>query len=299
MVGMVKVVVADKLDTETIVDMKMRWNVVEAAERPEGLAKELADADALVVRSRTKVTKEILAAGKKLRVVARAGVGLDNIDTQECAQRRIPVVNTPGAATVSVAELAIGLMLSVLRKIPKADAGMKAKKWEKKELNGNELSGKTVGIVGFGRIGKAVADRLLPFGVKILATDPHPKPAPGYDFVPLEELLRQSDIVSLHSALTGETRGMLSRERIAMMKDGAVLINTARGALTDEDALYDALKGGKLAGAGIDVYSEEPYSGKLCELGNAVLLPHLGSDTAEGQARVGKELIERLTEILG
>ncbi len=296
---MIKIVVADKLDTETIVDMKMRWGVVDLADRPGDLLRELADADALVVRSRTKVTKEILDAGKRLKAVARAGVGLDNIDTAECARRNVLVINTPGAATVSVAELAIGLMLSVLRKIPKADAGMKAKKWEKKDLTGSELFGKTVGIVGFGKIGKAVAERILPFGVTVLAMDPHPKPSPAYSFVSLEELLRQSDIVTLHTALTEETRGMLSRERIALMKPGAVLVNTARGALVDEDALYDSLKGGKLAGAGIDVYSEEPYSSKLCELGNVVLTPHLGGDTAEGQARVGKELIERLTEILG
>ena len=164
---------------------------------------------------------------------------------------------------------------------------------------GAELFGKTAGIVGMGRIGRAVADRLLPFGVRILATDPHPKPAPAYSFVPLEQLLRESDIVTLHTALSAETRGMLGREQIGMMKQGAVLVNTARGALVDEEALYDALKAGKLAGAGIDVYSEEPYSGKLCELENVVLTPHLGSDTAEGQARVGKELIERLSEVLG
>ncbi len=291
-----KIVVADKLDDETIVDMRMRWQLIY---QPAELAKEIVDADVLVVRSRTKVTKELLAGAEKLRVVARAGVGLDNIDVEECGRRNIMVVNTPGAATVAVAELAVGLMLAVLRKIPKADRGMKARKWEKKDLLGAELFGKTAGIVGMGRIGRAVADRLLPFGVRILATDPHPKPAPAYSFVPLEQLLRESDIVTLHTALSAETRGMLGREQIGMMKQGAVLVNTARGALVDEEALYDALKAGKLAGAGIDVYSEEPYSGKLCELENVVLTPHLGSDTAEGQARVGKELIERLSEVLG
>ena len=291
-----KIVVADRLDEETIMDMKMRWNL---AYQPEGLANELAGADALVVRSKTKVTAELLAGAKNLRVVARAGVGLDNIDVKECEKKGIKVINTPGAPIQSVAELAIGLMLAVLRRIPRADSGMKAGKWGKESLLGNELFGKSVGLVGFGRIGRAVADRLLPFGVKLLVFDPHQKPCPECEFVTLEELLRRSDIVTLHAALVEETRGIMSRERIGMMKKSAILINTARGALVDEDALYDALKSGNIAGAGIDVYPQEPYSGKLCELENAVLLPHLGSSTSECMSRVGKELVLGLEEFLG
>jgi len=291
---MTKIVVADGLDPETIVDMKMRWGVADVSERPGDLATELADADVLVVRARTRVTRELLDAGKRLRIVARAGVGLDNIDVEECGKRKIAVLNTPEASTVSVAELAIGLMIALLRKIPKADAGMKAGKWEKKDLQGGELFGKTVGIVGFGRIGRAVAERLRPFGCKVMAESLGFKGEGDVEAVSLEELLRRSDIVTLHVSLTGETKGMISAERIAMMKPGAILVNTARGALVDEDALYDALKKRKIAGAALDVYSVEPYSGRLRGLENAILLPHLGADTAEGQARVGKQLVEEL-----
>ena len=294
--AMVKIVVADKLDEETVAEMKTKWRVVY---QPADLAAELRDADALVVRSRTRVTKEMLDGAQRLRLVARAGVGLDNIDVAECERRGIRVINTPSAATVSVAELAIGLMLAVLRRVPRADAGMKRKQWLKKELQGSELFGKTVGIVGFGRIGRAVAERLKAFGARILISDPRGRTEQYWRAVSLEELLRESDIVTLHVALTDETKGMMSRERLALMKPSAILINTSRGAVVDEDALYDALKGGRLAGAGIDVYSKEPYDGRLCELENAVLTPHLGAETVEGQARVGKELIEKLTEAFG
>lgn len=292
-----KIVIADRLDVETVLDMKIRWSVADVSERPAELAGELADADVLVVRSMTRVTKELLGKARKLKLVARAGVGLDNIELEECAKRGINVINTPEASTVSVAELAIGLMIALLRGIPRMDAEMKRKKWEKGGVVGRELFGKTVGIVGFGRIGRAVAERLRAFGCGVIAFSPHFEGEGGAEKVSLEELLKRADVVTLHARLDEKTRGMIGREQIAKMKPSAIIINTARGGLVDEDALYEALKNGKIAGAALDVYSEEPYSGKLCGLKNVVLTPHLGGETVEGQARIGKQLVEKLEEI--
>jgi D-3-phosphoglycerate dehydrogenase len=292
---MARVVIADKLDAETVVELKMRYGSV--VDQPSNLDKELSDAEILVVRSRTQVTKDLLAKAPKLRVVARAGVGLDNIDLRECERRGIKVVNTPDASTIAVAELAVGLMISLLRRIPRADSTMKQKRWEKESLLGRELHGKTVGIIGFGRVGAAVAERLRSFGCKIIACSPHFKGTDWVESVSLEELLKRSDIVTLHAPLNEKTRGMIGKQQIEMMKPSAILVNTARGALVDEEALYEALKKGRISGAALDVYTSEPYSGKLCELENVVLTPHLGGNTVEGQERIGKQLIEELEKI--
>jgi len=292
---MARVVIADKLDAETVVELKMRYGSV--ADMPSEIDKELADAEILIVRSRTRVTKELLAKAPRLKVVARAGVGLDNIDLEECGRRGIKVLNTPDASTIAVAELTIGLMISLLRQIPRADSSLKQKRWEKESLVGRELYGKTVGIVGFGRVGSAVGERLRAFGCKIIVYSPHFKETDEIKSVPLEELLQNSDVVTLHAPLNETTRGMIGKQQIEMMKPSAVIINTARGQLIDEDALYDALKSRRIAGAAIDVYPAEPYSGKLCELENVVLTPHLGGSTTEGQERIGKELIEKLEKI--
>jgi len=289
---MAKVVVADKLDSESVLELKMRFGTV--VEMPKSLEKEVADAQVLIVRSRTPVTKELLGKAPKLKIVARSGVGLDSIDLDECRRRGIRVVNTPDAPTVSVAELVVGMIISLLREIPRADAEMKRKKWIKDQLRGKELFGKTVGIVGFGRIGEAVAERLSAFGCRLLVFSPRFKPTPEIAGAALDELLKKSDIVTLHAPLTKETAGMIGKREIALMKDGAYLVNAARGALVDEDALYDALKSGKIAGAALDVYPSEPYSGKLCGLGNVVLLPHIGANTEEALARTGKQLLEEL-----
>ena len=289
---MAKVVVADRLGSEAVLELKMRFGTV--VEMPKDLEKEVADAQVLVVRGRTPVTKGLLGKAPKLRIVARSGAGLDNIDLDECRRKGIRVINTPDAPTIAVAELVVGLMISLLREIPRADAEMKDGKWIKDELLGRELFGKTVGIVGFGRIGAAVAERLQAFGCGVIAYSPHFKGTKEIESVPLDGLLGRSDIVTLHVPLTKETRGMIGKREIALMKKGAYLVNAARGALVDEDALYDALKSGKIAGAGLDVYSTEPYSGKMRGLENAILLPHIGASTEEARARTGKQLLEEI-----
>ena len=288
-----KIVVADKLDPEVLDEIKNTWETVYL---PENLEKALVDADALVIRSRTKVTEELLSKAKSLKVVVRAGVGLDNVDLEECKTRGIKVANTPEASAISVAEITLTLMLSMLHKASLGYLKMKQGKWEKRSLIGNELYGKTVGIIGFGRIGSRVAGLCKAFGAKVIVVHTHE--VKGFEQVSLEECLKQCDVLSLHVPLTEKTRGMIGGKEISLMKDGAWIVNTARGAEVDEEALYNALKSGKLGGAAFDIYWEEPYSGKLVGLDNFVCFPHLGVNNKEAMQRVGEELINRLHELL-
>jgi len=291
------IVIADKMEPEVIEEIKKLGNVVAM---PSNLAASLQDADALIVRSATKVTEELLANAPKLRIVARAGVGLDNVDKAACEKRKIKVINTPGASSNSVAELALGMMFAISRRIPKADAGMKGKQWLKKELTGTELQGKTLGVVGLGRIGTMLAVKANSLGMKIIFYDPHSQPSSALGKpVSLDELYAQSDFISLHVPATPETKGMINASVLGKMKKNAVLVNTARGALVDEEALYAALKEGKIGGACLDVYASEPYTGKLFELPNTVLTPHIAGSTKEAQVRIGQELIEKLKQELG
>ncbi|MCL5045243.1 MAG: phosphoglycerate dehydrogenase, partial [Actinobacteria bacterium] len=238
------------------------------------------DYEAIVTRSETKVTAEVIAAAPKLKVVGRAGVGVDNIDVQAATEKGILVVNVPGANTVAAAEHALALILALARHVPQACDDLKGGNWKRSKFAGVELRGKTLGIIGLGRIGTEVANRARAFEMRILAYDPYVTPARaekiGAEVVPLEALLRESDFVSLHTAKTQETTGLLGPEEIAAMKEGARLINCARGGLVDEDALYSALKEGKLAGAALDVFAQEP-PGKhpLFELPNVIAAPHL------------------------
>lgn len=283
------IVIADKMEPEVVSELRKLGNVQDA---PKDLKAALADADALIVRSATKVTDELLQSAPKLKVVARAGVGLDNVDKAACEKRGIRVVNTPGASSNSVAELALGMMLGFARRIPKADSSMKAGQWLKKELTGTELQGKTLGVVGLGRIGSLLAMKANALGMNILYCDLNSSTLGKK--VNLEELFSSSDYISLHVPLTEQTKDMVDAAMLSRMKRNAVLINTARGGLVDEEALYAALKEGRIAGACLDVYPSEPYSGKLCQLPNAVLTPHIAGSTAEAQARIGQELIEKL-----
>jgi len=267
---------------------------------PTNLPASLQDADVLIVRSATKVTDELLQSAPKLRIVARAGVGLDNVDKAACEKRKIKVINTPGASSNSVAELALGMMFAISRRITKADAGMKGKLWLKKELTGTELQGKTLGVVGLGRIGTMLAVKANSLGMKIIFHDPHSQPSSALGKpVSLDELYAEADFISLHVPATPETKGMINAAALGKMKKNAVLINTARGALVDEEALYSALKEGKIGGACLDVYATEPYTGKLSELPNTVLTPHIAGSTKEAQVRIGQELIEKLKQELG
>ena len=291
-----KIVIADNMEKEVVAEIQKLGTV---ALTPSDLKSSLSDADVLIVRSATKVTEELLTHAPKLKIVARAGVGLDNVDKPACEKRKIKVINTPGASSNGVAELAIGMMFSISRKIPKADRGMREGKWLKKELTGTEIEGKTLGIVGLGRIGGLLAIKAHGLGMNILFYDPKTGSAALGKSVNLDELFASSDFISLHVPLLPETKGMINAATIGKMKKNAVIINTARGGLIDEEALYSALKEGKIAGACLDVYPQEPYAGKLCELDNVVLTPHIAGSTAESQMRIGLELVQKLKEEMG
>ena len=290
-----KILISDQMEEEVVESIR---KLGEVEHKPKDLKAAITDADVLIVRSATKVTKELLDHAKKLKVVARAGVGLDNVDAEECEKRGIKVINTPGASTNAVAELVIGVMICMLRNVQKAHLQMKNKIWDKKNLTGKEIWGKTLGIVGFGRIGSMVADKAHMLGMNVIAYDPHSRPSESAKFVDLETIFRSADVISLHTVLTDETKHMVNKDTITRMKDGVYIINAARGALIDEAALYEACKSGKIASAALDVYEAEPYTGKLLELENVYFTPHLGASTIEAQNRIGEELIEKLKKEL-
>lgn len=262
---------------------------------PEELLAIIGDYDALVVRGRTKVTPAVLEAGKNLKVVGRAGVGVDNIDLNAARTSKITVVNSPIATTIAVAELTLGLMLAVMREVPRADAGMKSNKWLKKELEGNELYQKTLGVIGFGRIGSAVAVRAAAFGMKILAYDPLLKAEDiqtrGGIPVTLDELLAQADVITMHLPLTADSRNLLSADSFGKMKTGVCIVCAARGGVIDETALLAALNSGKVAAAGLDVYATEPQGlTELVSHPKVICTPHIGAQTVEAQARAAEDI---------
>lgn len=267
------------------------------------LIKKMKDVEFLVVRSATKVTADILEAGKNLKVVGRAGVGLDNVDSSKAKELGVTVRNTPGANAISVAELAMGLLLSFVRYIPRGTNGIKDGKWEKKALKGHEIYGKTIGIIGFGAIGKEVAKRALAFGMDVIAYDPFVSETDlDVKLVKsIDELLPVVDIITLHLPLTPETKYLISNKEIAKMKDGVILVNASRGGVVDEQALYDALISEKISGAAIDVFETEPpvdeLRRKLIGLDNVVCTPHVGASTFEAQTRVGLEMARILIDV--
>lgn len=299
---MKKIVVCDHIDHEAIEKLGASFAVVDksGANRDELLAS-LGDADCIVVRSRTKVDKELLDRAPKLRLIARAGVGLDNIDVGEAEKRGIRVVNTPEAPTNAVAELTVGLMISLLRGIVRGDRGIRTGKWLKNELLGEEAAGKTLGVIGYGRIGRQVARIASCLGMRVVAWDILGNKI-SYEpatYVELDELLASSDVVTLHVPLTAETRGFFGEALISKLKRGAYLINTSRGEVVDEEALYRALKDGRIRGAALDVYPKEPYSGPLTQLDNVVLTPHIGANTREAQRKAALQLVELISRELG
>jgi D-3-phosphoglycerate dehydrogenase len=267
------------------------------------LISKVADYDALVIRSATKATKEVIEAGRNLKVIARAGTGLDNVDLVTAKEKGIKVVNTPGANSVSVAELAIGLMLGLFRHIPRGTKGIKEGLWEKKALKGFELYQKTVGIIGFGTIGKQVAERLLAFGCKILAFDVV-KDNGGLNvaFAELDEIYAKADIITLHTPLLDATKKMLNADAFAKMKEGVFIIDAARGGIIDEAALCDNIENGKVAGAALDVFEVEPPTDelrkKLVSFDNVICTPHIGASTYEAQVRVGEQIVDNLMKAI-
>jgi D-3-phosphoglycerate dehydrogenase len=293
------ILVSDHLHPDGVEELKKLGEVrVKTGLPPEQLLKEIADVEVLVVRSATKVTREVIEAGKKLKIVARAGVGLDNIDREAAKERGIKVLNAPESVSVAVAELTLGMMLSWCRKIPAADTSMKEGKWEKSKFMGSELRGKTLGIVGTGRIGLEVAKRALAFGMRLLGYDIVQNAeflALGGKYVDLETLLRNSDFVSLHVPLTDQTKNLIGERELRMMKPTAVLINTSRGAVVEEGALVRALHEGWIAGACLDVYWKEPLGEHpLCKLPNVILTPHLGASTEESQREAALLIAEKI-----
>ena len=280
------------------------WQVDARTGRPAAeLLHALADADALMVRSATQVTPDLLAAAPNLRIVARAGTGVDNIDVAAASTRGILVVNAPGANSISVAEHACALMLALARAVPAADRAMKQGKWEKKRFLGTELRGKTLGIAGFGRIGQEVAPRARAFGMRVVAHDPfiaqEVAEGMGVELLSLDEVCAVADFLTLHLPSTAETRHLFDDERFARVKPGLRIINTARGDLIDEAALRRAIEKGIVAGAALDVFEQEPavHPG-LLELENVVLTPHLGSATHEAREAMGMLCVEALRTVL-
>lgn len=292
-----KVVIADNFEPGALRILEATG--AQIVHRPENLEAELADAKMLVVRSATKVTEELLSKAPSLRVVARAGVGLDNIDKEACKKRGIEVMNTPSASTNTVAEFALALILGAVRNVPRAHHSMKQGKWEKKALAGSEIEGKTLGIIGCGRIGSLLAQKARALGMEVLGYNPPPRTdSPDVKYVELDELLRSSDIISLHVPLTPETDRMINAGTISKMKGGAIIINTARGAIVDEGALYAACKSGKIRAAALDVFPSEPYSGKLMELENVFCTPHIAASTSEAQERIGELIAQKISSLM-
>lgn len=270
---------------------------------PDDLLKVIGDFDALIVRGRTKVTAAVFEAGKKLKVVGRAGVGVDNVDLNAAQAHGVTVVNTPISTTVSVAELTLGLMLSMNREIPRADAALKAGKWLKKELEGVELYQKNLGVIGMGRIGMAVATRSAAFGMKILGFDlncPDDEISRrGAQPVSFDELLAQSDFITLHIPLTPVTKNLLDAQAFAKMKDGVRLVCAARGGIIDESALLAALESGKVASAALDVFTvEPPGQAALACHPRVVCTPHIGAQTIEAQSRAAADIASEILAAL-
>lgn len=298
-----KVLVADRLHPEAVEALQQRFDVTSKEVSSEELLKLIGGYEALIVRSRTKVTRDVLRQGTRLKVVARAGVGVDNIDVDAATEMGIMVVNAPAGSTQSVAELTVGLMLSLARRIPEADMSMKGNRWEKASFRGTELSGKVLGLIGSGRIGREVARICQTMGMTVAAYDPYlpqevAEPA-GIGLTTLEDVLQRSDFLSIHAALTEETRHMVSHKQLAMMKRTAYLINCARGAIVEEEALVMALQEGLIAGAALDVYETEPPSGSpLLRLDNVVLTPHIAASTHDAQRRTGLLTVEQVVEAL-
>jgi len=266
---------------------------------PEELIKVIPDFPCMVVRSRTKVTKEVLDAGTSLKSVVRAGVGLDNIDVGYAKEKGVKVLNTPSASTQSVAELTVAYLMALARNIPLMTASMKAGKWEKKSFLGSEVSGKKLGLIGSGRIGQAVADRAIALGMTVIAYDPYVTQLPNITLMELNDLLTEADYISLHIPHTDETHNILDASAFAKMKDGVRIINCARGGTIDEEALYQAIQEGKVAGAALDVFAEEPLiDPKLFSLDQVIGSPHIGAGTAEAKERVGQVAAEKVIETL-
>ena len=298
---MTRLIVCDPIDASAVeairdlgIDVDVRDDIT-----LDALAEIISDYDAMIVRSRTKVREPLIDKATNLKLIVRAGVGLDSINVDYADSKGITVANTPAASTNAVAELTLGLMLSLARHIPRADATMKAGEWAKKQLKGTEIQGKTLGVIGYGRIGQAVGEKAKALGMTVVAHDPYVK---HEDIVDFDELLASADYVTLHLPHIESTHHLLSTDEFAKMKPGVRVVHAARGGVIDEAALYDALEEGHVAAAALDVYSEEPPTGDLLrdlvELPQVVATPHIGAGTTEAKARIGDEIIKKVKKHL-
>jgi D-3-phosphoglycerate dehydrogenase len=304
---MMKILVSDQLSEEGLKILKevKEFKVeVKTDLKPDELKEVIKDYDALIVRSATKVTQEIISAALRLKVIGRAGVGLDNVDLKAATGKGIMVMNTPAGNTVSTAEHTMSMLLALSRNIPGADASLKSGQWQRSKFMGVELYAKTLGIIGLGRIGREVAKRAASFDMKVIAYDPFLSKEVanqiGIELVELEELFKRSDYISAHTPLTSETRHLISEKEIALMKKGVRLVNCARGGIIDEEALLKCLDSGKVAGAALDVFEKEPpdFSSPLLKHKNVVITPHLGASTEEAQVNVAIEICESVRDAL-
>ena len=296
-----KVAICDPIDEKAIEKLKeLGLEVYDYSSIDKKELKEyVKDADILIVRSATKVKGELMDSLQSARLIIRGGVGIDNIDLEAAKAKGIKVVNTPEASSISVAELVFAHLFALLRHIVRGTTGIKEGKWEKKLLKGHEVFGKTLGIIGMGRIGREVAKRAKALGMKVIGYDVVDFPEELAERVSLDELYQRADIITLHVPLLPQTKHMINMDSIEKMKDGVVIINCSRGGVIDENALYNALKRGKVKGAGLDVFENEPpQDSPLFELDNVTFTPHIGASTYEAQARIGEEIVKKIKAFL-
>jgi D-3-phosphoglycerate dehydrogenase len=299
---MKRILLADSLDKEAVEKLKSlpQFEVTVKTGMDEAeLVKTIPGFHGVVVRSATKITRKVIEAAASLEIIVRAGIGLDNVDAAAAKEKGIKVANTPAATTISVAEITMGLMLSAVRQLGRANLSLKQHKWEKKLFSGTELYGKTLGIIGAGRIGLAVAERALAFGMKVVAYDVIPvSTSLEVKQVPLADLLAAADIITLH--IPKQAKPVLGQDEFRQMKTGAIVINAARGGVVDEKALLEALNSGKVRAAALDVYQKEPPDDfTLIDHPNVTAIPHIGAAAEEGQKRAGLEVVKILQEQLG
>ncbi len=298
---MAKLLICDSVAAPAVEAMRAAGVTVDVRDTitPEELMGVIADYDGMVVRSRTKVRVPLIDKATNLKVIIRGGVGVDNIDADYAKSKGIKVLNTPAASSNAVAELALAMMFALARELCRADASMKAGRWDKKLFEGAELAGKTLGVIGYGRIGRTLAAKARALGMTVLAYDPYVK---DDSLVSLDDLLKASDYVSLHLPHTAETHHMLSTAQFALLKKGARVIQASRGGTVDEAALYEALVSGHIAGAALDVFTEEPPKSeallKLIALPQVIVTPHIGAATVEAQEKIGDEIVALVKEHL-
>ena len=297
-----RVLVSDSLSDKGLAILRAEKNidvVVDTKMTPDQLIAEIGKYDALIVRSATKATRQVIEAGTRLKVIGRAGAGVDNIDLEAATSRGVIVVNTPGGNSVSTAEHTIAMLLSMARNIPQAHMSMRQGRWDRKSFTGVEIQGKVLGVVGLGRIGREVAKRAIGLSMDVIGYDPFISEelarSLGINLADLDDLCRQADFITVHTPLNEHTRGLIDAHRIGIMKQGVRIVNCARGGIIDEKALADGLRTGKVAAAALDVYETEPPTGsELVGLDNVVVTPHLGASTSEAQENVAIEVARQV-----